>query len=105
VLTATDDRARVAVVLSLEAIGAEFFGRAIGFLDRTRGSSDLKYFARPHQQVESAHRVFEDENQRQIDSIGVPSSAWNEVTRAIDNTFDGMTRLGADLHAVFLGTA
>jgi hypothetical protein len=104
VLTATDDRTRVAVVLSLEAIGAEFFGRAIAFLDRTRGSHDLTYFARKHQQIESSHQVFEDDKQSALDAVTVSATAWAEARRAVENTFAGMTRLGADLHAAFVGT-
>ena len=104
VLAATHDCTRMAVVLSLEAIGAEFFGRAIGFLDRTRGSSDLKYFARKHQQIESNHKVFENDKQSELDAIPLSAAGWDEAKRAIENTFAGMTRLGADLHTAFTGS-
>ncbi len=104
VLRARDDRTRLAVSLSLEAVGAEFFGRVIGFLERMGHDDGLQYFARKHQAVEAAHEVFEDNAQAWLAAIEIPPSAVREVLGAVDTTFEAMTLLADDL-ALALGVA
>ena len=99
VLRATDDRSRLAVLLSLEAAGAEFFGRVISYLERLGRSEDLRYFARPHQRVEQNHSVFEEEEQRKLWSTALPEHVYDEVLQAVDRTFENMTRLATALDA------
>jgi hypothetical protein len=99
ILRATDDRSRLAVLLSLEAAGAEFFGRVISYLERLGRSAKLQYFARPHQRVEENHSVFEAEEQRRLWSTALPEHVYVEVLRAVDNTFQNMTRLAEELNA------
>lgn len=99
VLRATDDRSRLAVLLSLEAAGAEFFGRVISYLERLGRSENLQYFARPHQHVEENHSVFEENEQRKLWSTPLPEHVYDEVLRAVDHTFENMTRLAVELDA------
>lgn len=102
VLHATDDRSRLAVLLSLEAAGAEFFGRVISYLERLGRSENLQYFARPHQHVEQNHSVFEQEEQRRLWSTPLPEDVYDEVIRSVDHTFENMTRLATNLDAAML---
>ncbi|HEY0467738.1 MAG TPA: iron-containing redox enzyme family protein [Polyangiaceae bacterium] len=103
VMRAAHDQTRLAVALSLEAIGSECFGRAIAFLDRVGSSAKLEYFARKHQAIEQGHQVFETDTQGQLAHIPVPEAAVVEVLEAIDNTFAGMTALMSDLESAFHG--
>ena len=103
VVRAAHDQTRLAVALSLEAIGAESFGRAIAFLDRVGGPIGLEYFARKHQAIEQGHQVFENDTQGQLAHIAIPEAARAEVLEAIANTFDGMAALMNDLDIAFNG--
>lgn len=97
VLAAEFDETRLAVALSLEAVGAECFGRAIGLLERLGESDGLQYFARKHQAIEQGHQVFEHESQSQLAAVTVPDAARGEVLEAITSTFEGMATLLSDL--------
>lgn len=101
VMTAKDDRTRLSVGLSLEAIGAEFFGRVIGFLERIGESDGLLYFARRHQEIESQHEMFEDAAQQNLRAIPVSAEALTESLSAVERTFEAMTRLANDLEICF----
>jgi hypothetical protein len=99
IVGATHDTTRLAVLLALEGIGAEFFGRVIGYLDRLGRAEGLRYFARSHQLVEQSHEVFEDHAQSRLSAIEVPSAVMAEVVRAVARTFEAMARLGDDIDA------
>jgi len=99
IMSATHDATRLAVLLALEAIGAEFFGRVIGYLDRLGRSQGLRYFARSHQLVEQSHGVFEADSQSRLAAIEVPTEAMPELVRAVARTFEAMARLGDDIDA------
>ncbi len=101
VLRAQHDQTRLAVALSLEAIGSECFGRAIKLLEKIGESAGLEYFARKHQAIEQGHQVFEGDAQGQLANIGVPPEASAEVLEAIASTFDGMSELLSDLENAF----
>jgi hypothetical protein len=105
VLTAEHDGSRLAITLSLEATGAEFFGRIIGFLERVSCGVPLSYFARRHQQIEAGHEVFEAESQRRLARIELTAAAASEVTRAVERTFAGMTALASDLASHLVAAA
>jgi len=96
---ATHDTTRLAVLLALEGIGAEFFGRVIGYLDRLGRSQGLRYFARSHQIVEQSHEVFEGDAHSRLAAIQIPSAVMPEVVRAVARTFEAMARLGDDIDA------
>ncbi|MEO6599059.1 MAG: iron-containing redox enzyme family protein [Polyangiaceae bacterium] len=101
VLHAHYDQTRLAVALSLEAIGSECFGRAIALLESIGAAADLEYFARKHQAIEQGHQVFESESQKQLSAIGVPIEAVLEVKQAVADTFEGMSQLLTDLEGAF----
>jgi DMATS type aromatic prenyltransferase len=96
---ATHDATRLGVLLALEGIGAEFFGRVIGYLERLGRAQGLRYFARSHQLVEQSHEVFEGDAQSRLAAIEVPSAVMPEVVRAVTRTFEAMARLGDDIDA------
>jgi hypothetical protein len=97
VMKAKHDCTRLAVALSLEAIGAVFFEKTIGFLERIGRAGGLEYFARRHQNIERAHVVFEEDAQRELDAIPVTPDAMVEALAAVHRTFDGMALLADDL--------
>jgi DMATS type aromatic prenyltransferase len=99
VLRSTDDRSRIAVALSLEAAGSEFFRRMIGALERLGQTDGLKYFARNHEEVEKGHEIFDMATQERFRRIAVPSSVSNEVLEVVGSTFASMTRLADDIEA------
>ena len=105
VLSAKHDETRLAVALSLEAIGSECFGRAIGLLERLGKSEGLEYFARKHQAIEQGHQVFEQDAQAQLAAIAVSADAELEVLEAITSTFEGMSALLTDLAIAFHGAS
>jgi DMATS type aromatic prenyltransferase len=97
IIRAEDDRARIAILLALEAAGAEFFGRVIAYLDRLGASDRLQYFARKHQHIEQNHSVFESEQQEQLWSISLPEHLRSSVMAAVERTFACMIELAQQL--------
>ena len=101
VITAEYDQTRLAVALSLEAIGAECFSRVISLLERVGSADGLQYFARRHQQIEQSHVVFEASAKSTMAAILVPSEASEEVLQAVNDTFEGMLTLMSHLEGIF----
>jgi hypothetical protein len=99
VLSVRDDRSRLSVVLSLEAIGREFFIRVPGFVERLGSAQPLKYFAVRHLDIERAHEVFAAEGKKQLAAIDIPDQAVPEVLLAVERTFEAMALLASDLDA------
>lgn len=97
VLRSEDDRARLAIVLSLEAAGAEFFERMIGLVERLDRERELRYFARKHQRVEQNHDVFEAESQQRIESIPLLPGSLPELLAVVERTFRGVHTLADDV--------
>jgi hypothetical protein len=97
VLRAEDDFARLAIVLSLEAAGHQFFGRVIGFLGRSGFGRPLKYFARSHERVEQSHDIFAEDTSRGVSEMRLSPLALEEAARAVRRTFAALTRLAAHL--------
>ncbi len=97
VLTAQDDRARLCVVLALEAAGVEYFSATIAFLQRVGVGEGLLYFARSHQQVEASHDVFEATNHGHLARVPVSAEAHAEAMRVIARIFAAMETLGDEL--------
>jgi DMATS type aromatic prenyltransferase len=95
----TSDCARLGVVLSLEAAGAEFFDRIIDVLERAGRTEGLKYFARSHQRVEQSHEILQETREFELASLTVSPEALMEVLAIIEHTFATMTRLADDLLA------
>ena len=101
VIAARHDQTRLAVALSLEAIGAECFGRVIALLERVGAADGLRYFARRHQQIEQSHQVFEASANTAMAAIAVPAEDRDELVLAVNSTFEGMSILLSDLERVF----
>jgi len=97
VINLTDDKARVAVMLSLELIAREFFVRVSGFAERSGLGADLRYFGRRHLEAEEAHRAFGTELKETWTTIEVADDAIFEVLRSVERTFELMARLADDL--------
>ncbi len=97
ILGASSDFQRFAVVLSLEAIAAEFFGRVIGLLERTGLVEGLRYFGHRHQEAEQSHDLFEDGAQENFLSLEIPQAVVPDVLGAVARCFRAMTRLADDL--------
>jgi DMATS type aromatic prenyltransferase len=97
VLTATDDTRRLAVVLCLEAAGAEFFHRVIGLLDRLGVAGDMRYFARSHQAVEESHEVFDSDAQLALASVQIPAGSLGAVLGSVERSFVAISRLADEM--------
>lgn len=96
-MSASDDRVRLSVALALEGVGAEFFGRMIGFLERMGRAADLRYFARSHQQVEADHEVFEADSQARLAAIPLDGAVKEQAVEVVRATFSSMKTLADDL--------
>lgn len=103
VLRTTDDRVRLSLVLALEAIGSEFFGRVIGFLQRMNRAEGLRYFASSHQLIERAHDVFEADSQQKLAAVQVSSGSMEEIVTMVGRVFASMRDLATDLHRALIG--
>ncbi|MBN8610604.1 MAG: iron-containing redox enzyme family protein [Deltaproteobacteria bacterium] len=99
-ISAESDLARFAVVLCLEAAGVSFFASMVDGLERLGRSDGLLYFSKKHQAVEASHEIFEDQKQKAIDAIRVPTVAGAEVVRAVTRTFETMRNLADHLEAL-----
>jgi hypothetical protein len=104
VLRAEDDHTRLAIVLSLEGAGHEFFGRVIGCLERIGHDHGLKYFARHHQQIEDNHNLFDADGQAKLVDLPLSSEAFEQAMRGVDLTFAAMTRLATHLEEAIAAT-
>lgn len=105
VLESEDDRARLAVVLSLEGAGHEFFGRVIGFLERIGHDDGLQYFARRHQQIEESHDVFACDGHAKLAGLGLSPPAFERSVRAVHRTFAAVERLATHLEGAIVATS
>jgi hypothetical protein len=103
-ISQTDDRARLAIMLSLESSAREFFKRVPGFAERAGVRQELKYFGPRHLEAEEAHEVFDREHHDDWSVIEVEDEAVPGVLRAVERTFQVLARLGDDLD-VAMGAA
>jgi hypothetical protein len=99
ILTAGDDRLRLLFPLVLEAAGAVFFERVVGLVKRSGYQGRLRYFAPSHQQVESAHEIFSDQNERRIDEIVFDPKTFQDARDLINRCFDACESMAAHLEA------
>ena len=97
VLSARDDRARVAVLLSLDAIGGLFFGLVVSRLEQLGLDEGLQYFARSHQEVEENHEVFEADAHLKLMNIELPEEHVEDVLGAVRRTFAALCALADEL--------
>jgi len=99
IMAATHDATRLAVLLSLDAIGAEFLGRFGGYLYRLGCTEELRFFTRSSRFVAPGHDVFALDGQKPLDRILVSDSAMPEVIRAVEQTFAAMACLGDEIES------
>jgi hypothetical protein len=104
-LGAGDDRLRLTVPLVLEAVGATFFGRVNGLLERAGFDRPLKYFARSHEQVESDHDMFTDAGAQAIGSIPLDDACHRAALGLVQRCFAHFHRLATHLHETRLARA
>jgi hypothetical protein len=97
VFRATDDRTNIALLLVLESTGHVFFTRVVDFLERIGYDKQLTYFARAHLEVELGHALFEERMDAVIDSIEMNAEDRAMILRAVDNSFDAMSRMLEEL--------
>jgi cytokinin dehydrogenase len=96
-LSAEDDSVRFSVALALEGVGAEFFFRIIGLLERMGKASDLRYFARHHQDVEASHDVFAPDTHNELESLEQSDATEHAAVDVVRRTFSIMSRLADHL--------
>ncbi len=99
ILTARDDHGRLAVVLSLEAVGREFFVRVSELVGRLGLEERLRYCSGKHLAAELGHGVFSQEGEERVSALRIPEEAAGEVLMAVERTFAAMAVLATDLHA------
>ena len=92
-----DDAKRLALVLSLEAIGHVFFERVISCLEAFDQGDDYQYFGRFHQDIEHNHAVFEGDAKDQLSQFVLDRPRFDAARVAVDRTFELMQNLASDL--------
>ncbi len=97
VLGAKDDYDRLAVIYALEAVGHAFFEPAIGVFEQRNLASQLKYFARHHQEVERDHQLFESDVEGTLARSPLSAERFVQVLATVDRVFDQMTILADDI--------
>lgn len=98
VLAAKSDFARIAIALSLEAIGAEFFPRVNQSIERLSPETPLRYFSRHHERVEAAHEVFEQQAQDRLMARVLSEAEYDDAVHAVRRTFECMSDFAGELH-------
>jgi DMATS type aromatic prenyltransferase len=98
VLRAQSDWSRLAVVLSLEAMGSEFFGRIVGFLQRIDSGDGLKYFARGHVTVEQAHDLLRSDKRAPFLAASLSPRDRTAAIETALRVFGAMTRFADSLN-------
>jgi hypothetical protein len=97
ILSARDDRIRLAVVLSLEAVGREFFVRVSSLAARLGLADGLQYCSGKHLAAELGHGVFTQEGQARVSALLIPEEFAENVLIAVERTFGAMALLAADI--------
>jgi hypothetical protein len=87
VYRATDDRVRLALVLTIESAGHAFFERVAPYVEQEGHAQRLRYFAPSHLAVELAHSVFSDEATRLIDELVLPENVRAESYEMVERVF------------------
>jgi hypothetical protein len=92
-----DDRARLSVLLVLEAAAELFFERVPAFARRCGVSEPLEYFGEKHLQAEHAHAIHDHAGDSPLAAISVSGSTAEAIESAVARTFRVMERLARDL--------
>jgi Tryptophan dimethylallyltransferase len=99
-----DDRARLSVLLVLEAAAELFFRRVPAFARRCGVSEPLEYFGEKHIQAEHAHAIHDHAGDSPLAAISVSGVIEQDIATTVARSFRVMERLARDL-ASFMETA
>jgi hypothetical protein len=102
---ATDDTARIALLLSLEGAGHVFFGEVAGFVARTGGTSRLKYFSSYHLDLEKGHEMFERKMMSDLAEFVLSPAQEAECLAVVERVFDAFDGLFLDFAFCLEGDA
>lgn len=89
----TDDRLRVAFLITLESSGHVFFGRMNDYVSRRGLGKDLKFFGQHHIDVETEHTVFSDDSEARIHALELEDDLAREgvaMARRVHELFLGL---------------
>ena len=96
-LGAADERLRVVLLLTLEAVGHVFFERVSTLVDHLGRTEKLKYFSLHHYGVERDHHLFDEEHDDDLGRIVLPrrvraqaGALIGRTFAAFDSMFDGL---------------
>jgi hypothetical protein len=92
-----DDRARLSVLLVLEAAAELFFQRVPAFARRCGVSEPLEYFGEKHIQAEHAHAIHDHAGDSPLAAISVSGVTVEAIESAVARAFRVMERLARDL--------
>lgn len=98
-IAAPDDYTRITIPLVLESTGDVFFKGIFHFCDRVGVEESLKYFSKPHWEVEIGHEIFGEEPQSFLNSIVLDSAERVRLLAMVDRMFVSLTKLVDHLHA------
>jgi hypothetical protein len=98
VFRATDDRVRVALLLTLESAGHVFFERVAAYVHDGGMTDQLRYFSHHHLEVEKDHALFDEEMKATLE-IELPAGAQAEALAMVDRAYQAFTQLFDGLEA------
>ena len=90
---AEDERVNIALLLTLESSGHVFFEKIVNQVKKTGHDSDLKYFSSSHLEVELAHALFEEEMEKKLFALKLPTSVRREALRMVDRCYDAFNHM------------
>jgi cytokinin dehydrogenase len=94
VFRAEHDEVRIALILTLEATGEEFFPRVVSYFERCASGHELKYFAQTHREVERDHEVFETNTHESLAKIELDAKRRAEALGLVTRVFGAFEDLG-----------
>lgn len=98
VFRASDDRVRIALVLTLESAGHVFFERIAEYVHQHGATDRLRYFSRSHLEVEKDHALFEAELMKALE-VDLPEAVRLESIAMVDRCYQAFHELFTGLEA------
>lgn len=90
---AEDERVNIALLLTLESSGHVFFDKIVNQVKKTGHDSDFKYFSSSHLEVELAHALFEEEMEKKLFALKLPTSVKREALKMVDRCYDAFNQM------------
>lgn len=87
VYRASDDRVRLALVLTVESAGHAFFEQIAPYVEQHGGGCRLRYFAKSHLDVEHSHNVFSEDTAEAIDQLVLTDELREEAEGMVERAF------------------